>query len=594
MTDVRTPSDIPGNPPLPAWVTEFRDHQVEAINEIQEHYRRGAKVVFLDAPTGSGKTLIGEVTRRLQEEAAVYLCSSLTLQDQFLKDYPYARVLKGRSNYPTLDMPGEFQREGWTRITAADCTKSKSQIPACGTCHIKTADTRIHDSDDNDDQTDTYTHCDFCHPWQECPYESAKRDAVLAELAVINSTYFLTEANYVGRFGAQTNKSGDIVRWQHPFIVIDEADVLEQELMRFVEWSISERMMKQLDIPWPESKTVSEPVSGESWEQWARDKAQPKLKMEKDRLASDIWENRNMGGSTKELTKLLKRQRTVSSLHNRIKAIAPTLAENWVYTGYERPESKYAGVTFKPVKIDEFANDVLWKHGERFLLMSATIISPEQMALDLGLEDHEWAAVWVESGFPIENRPIYARPRARMTAKTKDESYPKMLDAVQQVLDAHPDERTLVHTVSYALNDYLYDGAIRRNPGRHIYSYSSSAVRARALQQYQENEGSVLFAPSFERGVDLPDELGRVVVVAKIPYPYLGDKQIKKRLYTFGGQGWYTMQTVRSIVQMSGRAMRHEDDQCSIYVLDGMFLKIWKESRHMIPKWWKDAIIWQP
>ena len=427
-----------------------------------------------------------------------------------------------------------------------------------------------------------------CHPWQECPYEEAKDEAIYAKLAIINSTYFLTEANYVGRFGPQF-VSDTPVGWSHPFIIIDEADVLEDELMRFVEWNLSARMMSQLGIDWPEKKTVAE-----SWIDWAVNEAGPKLKTEVGRLRGEAAELRNMGASTDRLVKVLKRLKTVTGLESQLEEIAGTLGEGWVYTGYERPESKYAGVTFKPIRVNEFGQDTIWRHGERFLLMSATVISPEQMAEDLGLEDHEWAAVWVESGFPVENRPVYVRPRARMTAKTKDESYPKMVDAIQQVLDAHPNERTLIHTVSYALTDHLESNLVRQNYGRPILSYTSSAARAFALQRYQEQQGAVLLAPSFERGVDLPDDLGRVVIIAKVPYPYLGDKQVSKRLYTSGGQRWYTMQTIRSIVQMSGRAMRHEEDSCAIYILDSMFMKLWKESRHLFPQWWKNAIVWQP
>ena len=87
--------------PFPEWVTEFRPHQTQAVEEIIDHFDSGTKVVFLDAPTGAGKTLIGEMVRRQVATKSLYVCHSLGLQDQFVRDFPYAKVLKGRANYPT-------------------------------------------------------------------------------------------------------------------------------------------------------------------------------------------------------------------------------------------------------------------------------------------------------------------------------------------------------------------------------------------------------------------------------------------------------------------------------------------------------------
>src|SRR5215472_15395998 len=106
---------------LPSWVREFRPWQIQAVQEIMAGFEHG-NVVVLDAPTGSGKTLIAEVVRRLLNERAIYTCHTKALQEQILHDYPYAKVLKGRQNYVVGD-------EG-VDITAADCRKP-SPCPYC-------------------------------------------------------------------------------------------------------------------------------------------------------------------------------------------------------------------------------------------------------------------------------------------------------------------------------------------------------------------------------------------------------------------------------------------------------------------------------
>ena len=95
-----------------------------------------------------------------------------------------------------------------------------------------------------------------------------------------------------------------------------------------------------------------------------------------------------------------------------------------------------------------------------------------------------------------------------------------------------------------------------------------------------------------DRGIDLSYDLCRVVIVGKVPFPNLGDKQVAARLYSDKkhGQLWYAVATVRSLVQMCGRAMRAPDDRCTIYILDSQFERLYKEWKHLFPTWWREAL----
>ncbi len=489
---------------------------IDAYCEILSHLDAGKKAVFLSAPTGSGKTLIAEMVRRSFRQKAIYTCTTKTLQDQFVHDFTYAKVIKGRSNYKTLNFP----HTDWI---------------ACDLCEAVTR----QDS------------CKYCGSPQSCPYNVAKDQASSSDLAVANVAYLLNEG--------QTEHTRFAGRG---LVVVDEADALEDEMMRFVEISISPRMQKQLNLNPPEKKTVSD-----SWQKWLITEALPKVGGRLDRLqhASD--------------PKQIRLRNTLSRLYEKLDGL--TFDDNWVYTGYDQ-----GYITFKPVKVDTSAPKYLWPLGKQWLLMSATIISAGQMAEDLGLADDEWALVECPSTFPVENRPIYVEPIADMTAKTKDTAWPILTNRVKQIADWH-DERILIHTVSYKLASHLADRL-----GSRVITYRSAKERETALESFRASRNGILIAPSFERGIDLPDDQCRVVIVAKVPFPYLGDKQISKRLYSRGGRGWYAMQTVRSLVQMTGRAMRHEGDECEIYLLDRQFVSnIWKKSRHLIPEWWQEALV---
>jgi Rad3-related DNA helicase len=260
------------------------------------------------------------------------------------------------------------------------------------------------------------------------------------------------------------------------------------------------------------------------------------------------------------------------------------MSEGWVMTGYTK--SGGGDVTFKPISVSEHAEDALWNRGQQFLLMTATLISPEQTALDLGLEDDEWEVVHIDSTFPPENRPVIVDPVARMTMKTKDEAWPLMVERIDEILDENPGVRVLVHTVSYALTEHIFYNS---KSGR-LLTYRNAGEREETLERFLATSDAVLLAPSFERGVDLPEEACEIIIIAKVPYPYLGDKQIAAKLYSKGGKTWYAVQTIRAIVQMCGRGMRSQDDWCDTYILDAQFKKLWRDHKRLFPKWFREAV----
>lgn len=64
----------------PEWLTEYRPHQEDAIEEVVEQFRHH-QIVYLNAPTGSGKTAIADAVARRLRERGLYVCSGLQLQE---------------------------------------------------------------------------------------------------------------------------------------------------------------------------------------------------------------------------------------------------------------------------------------------------------------------------------------------------------------------------------------------------------------------------------------------------------------------------------------------------------------------------------
>jgi ATP-dependent DNA helicase DinG len=204
-----------------------------------------------------------------------------------------------------------------------------------------------------------------------------------------------------------------------------------------------------------------------------------------------------------------------------------------------------------------------------------------------------WSSVSVPSTFPPERRPIYIHPVAKMSNKEKDHAYPIIADTLCKIIALHNTDKILVHTVSYALNQYLVTHLSESPHSHRIVTYHSATEKQRAIDEYLYSEAPVLLAPSLDRGIDLPGDDCRCIVVCKIPFPSLGDKQISTRLHSRGGQSWYSVRTIRSLVQMTGRGMRSHDDFCESYILDAQFIEmIWRKSKHLLPEWWKEALVW--
>lgn len=91
-------------------------------------------------------------------------------------------------------------------------------------------------------------------------------------------------------------------------------------------------------------------------------------------------------------------------------------------------------------------------------------------------------------------------------------------------------------------------------------------------------------------GYDFKDDQARWQIIAKIPYPYLGDRQVEAKKNM--DPAWYDLQTIMSIVQASGRVCRSKEDHGVTYVLDSDFKSLWDKRKEMFPPWFRKAVVW--
>jgi len=511
--------------PWPSWVKHLRPLQVDAVTVLVERFDQGYAQLFVDAPTGSGKTLLGEVLRRTLNLRALYVCTTLQLQQQVLRDFPYAQLIKGRRHYPT-----ELQPE----IT-------------CDACEGRA--------------------CPWCTDSTRCPYVIAKRTALGARLAVANMHYFLGEANTAGEFGLKKGKTA------FDLIIVDEADRLEATLMAVIALEYTTAQMKLWRVAPPFTMDAEVVVP------WLAHKVLPAIQHRLDEIKMRID---HLDGRTRAA--LQKQAEVLAELVSKTQAVIEEYPDgNWVMM------ETAIGLAFRPVSVAEYGRHWVWDHAPRWLLMSASLVRPKIMAHELGLpllDDRQ--VVVVPSTFPAARRPVYDLGIARLSRTVIDAHLPKVLDVLDQIIQAYPTERILIHCHSRKILGACKDrfGDLRRAKW-----YTTPKEREAVVADYLATPAAVLFSIAMDRGVDLPDDACRVVVVVKMPYANLGDAQVAARLRLHGGAAWYDTTTIRTLVQASGRGMRHADDWAVTYILDAGFRSFFARHRRAFPAWWREAVI---
>ena len=510
----------------------FRPHQLETALKIKAAFDRGIKVVLVQAPTGIGKTLLSVLVAMMLELDMIYTCHTKTLQQQFMKDFRVigAEELTGRANYPCVKNASMFPT-----ISAEQCTRNS---PNCKTCELNKGGC--------EPDAEGYCPCK-----SDCPYEIQKRKTLSAPIGVLNIPYFLREINPVGSFDGKE------------LIILDEADETENALLSMIELTVPETIMKKFGLPQLTSKTKPE-----SWREWAAET----LGIVNQQLSSlqDKWGAED-----------LISWHQLSRLKTKLELFVIEADDNWIYDNNN---------SFKPIRVNRYAEKYLWSHAKRFLGISATISPWRQLCHDLGVDTSEVEFIDVPSIFDVARYPIYYQPVANMGRDTKEAEIPVLVRAIDRIMEQYPDQKGLIHCVSYD-NMYRILNLIKY-PECMIHHVDNN--RESQLRQFMSSsQPLVLLSPAMERGVDLPDDYCRFIVIIKVPFPYLGDPQIKARLYQHksDGQTWYNAATVRRIVQSTGRGMRSSTDQCVSYILDSTFEDFYQRNMAMFPRWWRDALI---
>lgn len=525
---------------------EARSEQAQAIEFALDAYlRQGKRFVVAELGTGVGKSAIGiAVASYINTHlpigpgftpGAYVLTTQKILQEQYLRDFG-----EGKGSLLSIKSSSNYQCNFYTQQT---CAESKRMLNSkIGRKHANAE----------------FAKC--CRA--NCPYTIDKNAFIQSPLSITNYSYFMAETMYAGRLEPRC------------LIVHDEAHNLESELSKFIEVTFSEKFAKDtLKCRCSSSLRTARDVFD-----WVRKTYKPAVAKHMERVEEAIeaaieTNNPSFGEFSKQYEILDKH---ICKVNRFIDAFSD---DNWIMNTLQPTNEKRGArrFEFKPIDVSLYSHDIMFKFGERHLLMSATIIDKDMFCRTLGIKKEDVAFISIESPFPIENRPVHYLSVGKMSAGDIEQTLPKMVEVVREILKEHVNEKGILHAVNYKVVNYLRDHL--RDPRLLVQNDEN---RDAILRKHVESlEPTVLVSPSMTEGVDLKDDLSRFQVFLKMPFPYLGDEVTKKRMKL--NEGWYPFVTARSIIQGVGRSIRNQDDTAVTYILDQCWEAFYRQNRKLFP-----------
>jgi ATP-dependent DNA helicase DinG len=522
---------------------EVRIQQEQSLNFAIKEFKAGKRFVLLECPTGVGKSgiaiTLGKYFQARMQTPGVRTGTYITtpqkiLQAQYENDFADINNVSAKQNYTCVQRPGNVscQIGQWMNQIALTYSQQASYN-------------------------------------EECPYKIAKKRFKEGILSLTNVAYMLNNVMY----------TDEITKRQ--LLIVDECHMLESALVEFVAMDFDGVVIEEeLGIDW---NTVTDKTDIAVFTDWVVSTYLPRVKDLVETLKRKIKTYAMKHGSNFDkahmrLLNLSAKYDTIECQLNRY--LEHFEQKDWVMSVDEMKQI----VKIQPIYASKYAESHLFKVADKVLLMSGTILDKEAFCSNLGIKQSEAAFVSLDSPFPKENRPIISMNVGLMSYNNINATLPKLAAAVREILNSHAKDKGIIHTNSFKIAEYL-----QKSIGGSRLLLHNSKNRIQILQEHIDSKyPTVLISPSFTEGIDLFDERSRFQIIAKVPFPFLGDKYVKVKMERI--PEWYAWETCKTIIQASGRSVRSVDDHAWTYILDGSFENFFRNNKKLFPQWWKDAL----
>lgn len=531
---------------------KYRQGQENSINEIIDAIiNNNYEYVILDAGTGSGKSAVARTILDCVSEEfswkSYLLTSTKMLQHQYYEeslvynkfgvDY---KTGKGRSNFPCkLD-------------DNVSCNMGECKTTTDNKFHCKYG---LREYDDvlglilnNDDNP--------CYYWEQ------KKEALKSMVCILNYDVLLSD--YPRHYKHRN------------LMVCDEAHNIDNKLMNRVSISLSESKLSDMGIFFQNEDYYKNNLNIDYWIE--------RLTSIKEELTSNYYEDGyEIDGHWIYYSRAKKDE--VNYLISKIKTRLKEIKHNkdiWFVDFVNDNFSKK--IVIKPIDVHNYAKPYLLDKSTYHLLMSGSIVDYHNFSKYLGLDDDEVYYIQQDSSFDVvTNNPLIPCYCGKLTYGQKEKTLPKVYPIIEKIITNHMSEKGIIHCNSREFANSIVANCY--DYGRFI-TYRTSKEKDEAITELKESENKIIVAYSLEEGLDLPNDDLRFQILLKCPFPSLADKQIKARMEA--DYSWYTIETIRKLIQTVGRGMRAEDDYCTNYLIDTSFKQLLRNK--YCPRYLKDSV----
>ena len=241
-------------------------------------------------------------------------------------------------------------------------------------------------------------------------------------------------------------------------------------------------------------------------------------------------------------------------------------------------------VTFRCLKEDYLVYKYLLNKADFKIMLSATVGGKESFDENMGFsytKDQTSVMEKIPSTFDFSQSPIHFLNKFKMSLKERDISFNHLKNVIYSICKTKfNDQRGIIQTGSYHIAKRLYDEAPQDIKSR-ILIYNGSHEKSTMIKIHQMSTNTILVGPTLNEGIDLPGDECRFIIILKVPYPSLGDKYVKEKIKFY--PLWYNSSTSNEIIQGIGRGIRYDGDWCVTYIFDACFWNLYNSTLEQYP-----------
>ncbi len=230
--------------------------------------------------------------------------------------------------------------------------------------------------------------------------------------------------------------------------------------------------------------------------------------------------------------------------------------------------------------------------GSKNLFISATIGNGEYLAQLLGLKKEHCFYIHENSSFEKKNHPFILLEEAEKlstSSKEKKQRVFKILETQSRpFLDLMKQHqlRGLILTSSFELANLMEE--LARMSKLRVITHTSGKSDKAINDFISNHQGDVLITPSGWEGISLDDDLARMCLIPKLPFPMMRDPIIQKKIKKY--PQFLENDVMITIQQAHGRIQRNAKDWGISICFDGNFKWLSKKQSKSLEPWFSNRI----